>query len=144
MQKKQIDKEKIKNKILEASETIDSISEKMPENFEDFENLGFVKDGIYKRIEFAIQNIIDICYLINSGLKLGIPEVEDDIFSHLKNNNILSKKTMNLIEEMKGFRNILVHKYGQIEDDKAFESITNGLKDFETIFNELEKFLKNN
>ena len=31
---------------------------------------------------------------------------------------------------MKGFRNILVHKYGEIDDRKAYQDIKNGLEDF--------------
>jgi len=43
---------------------------------------------------------------------------------------------------MKKFRNVLVHKYGDIDDKKAYEDIKEGLKDFEHIINEIEKFLK--
>jgi len=45
---------------------------------------------------------------------------------------------------MKSFRNILAHKYGEINDEQAFESIKEGLKDFEIFINEIEKFLKKN
>ena len=45
---------------------------------------------------------------------------------------------------MKRFRNILVHKYGEIDDKQAFESIHEGLRDFELFINEIEKFLKKN
>jgi len=31
---------------------------------------------------------------------------------------------------MRGFRNILVHRYGKISDEIAFESITKGRDDF--------------
>ena len=43
---------------------------------------------------------------------------------------------------MKSFRNILVHKYGEIDDKKAFENIKEGIKDFELIVSEIEDFLK--
>ena len=43
---------------------------------------------------------------------------------------------------MKRFRNILVHKYGKINDSIAFETISDGLKDFEMIINEIEKVIK--
>lgn len=33
---------------------------------------------------------------------------------------------------MKGFRNILVHRYGEIYNELAFEAIKNGLSAFET------------
>ena len=43
---------------------------------------------------------------------------------------------------MKGFRNILVHRYGEIDDDIAYEEIKNGLKDFEEFEKEIESFLE--
>jgi len=45
---------------------------------------------------------------------------------------------------MKGFRNILIHKYGEIDDEKAYENIKEGLKDFEKIIKEIEGFLEKN
>lgn len=116
----------------------------MPADLEGFLKLGLVKDGIYKKIEFAIENIIDICSIINSDLRLGSPETEDSIFDNLEKNKILNKKALDLIREMKGFRNILVHKYGDIDDERAFETIKEGLKDFEVIIKEIETFLRKN
>ena len=41
---------------------------------------------------------------------------------------------------MKGFRNILAHRYGKINDEQAYEDVKDGLKDFELIINEIEEF----
>ena len=46
------------------------------------------------------------------------------------------------IKEMKSFRNILVHRYGEIEDEIAYEEIKNGLEDFEKFEKEIEEFLQ--
>ena len=49
---------------------------------------------------------------------------------------------MGKIRAMKGFRNILVHKYGKIEDELAFEILQNNLPDFQLFKEEVFKFLK--
>ena len=72
---------------------------------------------------------------------MGVPEIEENIIDNLENQNIFDGKTINLIREMKGFRNILVHKYGEIDDKKAFESIEDGLDDIKTIIKEFEELL---
>jgi len=46
------------------------------------------------------------------------------------------------IKSMKGFRNILVHRYGEIDDDLVYEEIKNGLKDFEEFEKKIESFLE--
>ena len=101
-----------------------------------------MRDAIYKEIEFSIELIIDICAIINSDLDLGTPETEDSIIDNLENKKILPEKIVKIIREMKGFRNILVHKYGELNDEQAFESIKDGLQDFDLIIKEIEMFLK--
>jgi len=141
MKSKIIRKKLIEDKLSLVTDSIDEVSNNLPSDFEDFKKLGLIKDGIYKKIEFAIEEIIDICNIINSDLRLGVPEVEDDILRNLENKKIFNKKVINLIKEMKSFRNILVHKYGKVNDEEAFENINKGINDFEIILNEIEKII---
>jgi len=41
--------------------------------------MGLIKDGIYKRVEFAVENVFDICAIINTDLVLGVPSDDEDI-----------------------------------------------------------------
>jgi len=141
IKRKELRKKIIHDKISIIMDSLEFIEKELPTSFNDF-NSRMIRNSIYKETEFMIQNIINICAIINSDLRLGSPETEDSIFEHLEKNKILTKNTINLLQEMKGFRNILVHKYGEINNEKAFESIKEGLKDFELIINEIEKFLK--
>lgn len=43
---------------------------------------------------------------------------------------------------MKGFRNILVHKYGEVDDDLVYENLSDRLGDFELFIKEVLIFLK--
>ncbi len=47
----------IQQKLREISDNLELISENLPVEVEEFKELGLVKDGIYKRLEFSIQNI---------------------------------------------------------------------------------------
>ncbi len=131
----------IRTKIIEIEESIKLVKEHLPENVEEFIALGLVKDGIYKRIEFAIENVLDICAIINTDLELGIPVSDEDIVDNLVRNRILSKKMGRTIKEMKGFRNFLVHRYGKVDEHIAFENIKDGMKDFLKFIEEVKNFL---
>ena len=135
-------RELIKSKIEEILESLKLVGENLPEDFETFQSLGIVKDGIYKRVEFAIQDVLDICAIINSDLKLGIPEREEDVFEGLVRAGILSREMANKLRLMKGFRNILVHRYGRINDELAFETIHEHLNDIYEFVELIEKFLE--
>ena len=82
--------------------------------------------------------------MIYSSLDLGVPSSLDDIFSGLQNKKIFSKEIMNLIGEMKGLRNILVHRYTKINDALVYDLLNERIEDFDKIILAIEKFLKHN
>ena len=132
----------IKTKLKIVEENILLVKENLPEKIEDFINLGLIKDGIYKRIEASIQEILSICSIINTDLKLGVPPNRDEILKTLIDNNIISEKMGQIVKELKGFRNFLVYRYGKIQDEIAFEDIKTGLSDFKYFNDEILQFLK--
>jgi uncharacterized protein YutE (UPF0331/DUF86 family) len=132
----------IRIKLKEIKDSLTKIKNNLPKTLEEFLDLGLIKDGIYKRVEFMIENVLDICKIINTDLNLGLPKKDVDIIENLMKHKIISKKMGEKIKEMKSFRNILVHVYGEIEDEIAYEEIKNGLKDFEDFEKEIESFLK--
>ena len=141
MNNKKIRKDVIKEKLGSIIDTLEVIRENLPDDFEDFYKSRILKDAVYKEIEFCIESILDICSIINTDLKLGVPELEDSILDNIEKKKIFEKKAVELIKEMKKFRNILVHKYGNVNDEQAFENIKDGLDNFDAIIEEFERFL---
>ncbi|WP_297498375.1 DUF86 domain-containing protein [Thermococcus sp.] len=135
-------RELIKSKIEEILGSLKLVEENLQEDFETFQSLGLIKDGIYKRIEFAIQNVMDICAILNSDLKLRMPEKEEDVFEGLVGAGILPREMANKLRLMKGFRNILVHHYGRINDELAFETLREHLDGIYEFVELVEKFLE--
>lgn len=136
-------KERIIEKIEESEDNLEIVRNNLPESFESFKELHtLMRDGIYKRIQHTIQNILDICSIIVKEEDLEIPSSETDVFRELKENHIFSKETISKIRKMKGFRNFLVHRYGKINEEDAFRDIKNCINDFEDIFEEIRKYLR--
>ena len=132
----------IKSKLKTIEENINLVKEHLPENLEEFILLGLVKDGIYKKIESSIQDILSICAIINSDLKLGIPSNRDDLIKILVENKVISTKLGEVIKELKGFRNFLIYRYGKINDEIAFNDIKSGISDFKTFNDHILEYLK--
>ena len=133
---------RISQKIKEIQDSLQMIEEALPANIEGFNHLGLVKDGIYKRLEFCIQNLIDIFSMIYIENNLGVPGAIDDIFIALSSKKLFSKKILQIIGEMKGLRNILAHRYGVIDDNIIFEILKERLGDFELIISAIEEYYK--
>lgn len=123
--------EVIRIKLTNIAESIDLVRSHLPSDVTDFLTLGLLKDGIYKRVEYAIEDILDICAIINADLKLGMPQSEDDIISSLVRNHLLEPSIGEEIRQMKRFRNIVVHQYGKIDDVIAYEILTTHLLSFD-------------
>ena len=135
-------KEIIRTKIKEIEESIELVGENLPDTFEVFSSMGLIKDGIYKRIEFAIENVFDICAIINTDLELGIPGDDEEIVENLVKNTILSEEMREKLKLMKGFRNIVVHRYGKIDDNLAFEILKKNIRDFYDFIRRVEEILE--
>jgi len=142
MKARQLRENLIRSKMTEIMESIDLVRENLPDSFEDFSRLGLVKDGIYKRTEFAIENVFDICAIINADLLLEMPENDYRIVENLAKRDILTQEMAEKIRKMRGFRNIMVHRYGRIEDEIAYSLLRNSLDDFGQFIDLIERFLE--
>jgi uncharacterized protein YutE (UPF0331/DUF86 family) len=145
MKEKKLRANLTRSKIVEIVESIHLVSENLPDSFENFSKLGLVKDGIYKRTECAIENgLFDICAIINSDLLLEMPENDYGIAENLVKRSILTQEMAEKIRKMRGFRNIMVHRYGRIEDEIEYNILRNSLDDFSQFIGLIERFLETN
>jgi uncharacterized protein YutE (UPF0331/DUF86 family) len=132
----------IRTKLQEMTESIGMIREHLPDSADAFTRLGIVRDGIYKRAEYAIENVFDICAMLNTDLRLGVPGTDEDVVDHLIQHGVLSREMLTDLKAMKGFRNIVVHRYGAIDDALTFAILQEHIGDFARFRQEVEEFLR--
>ncbi|NVO65984.1 DUF86 domain-containing protein [Methanofollis tationis] len=123
------------------TESIDMVQDHLPDAAEAFTRPGIVRDGIYKRAGFAIENVFDICAVLNTDLRLGVPGTDEDIVDHLIRHGALSRGMLKNLKAMKGFWNIVVHRYGVIDDALAFAILQEHIGDFAQFGQEIEALL---
>lgn len=138
-----MDKKRILSKIDEMNKYLEELGEIKPLDYEEYESSTEKRRACERLLQIAIESLLDICNILISELKLGIPSNEDEVFDKLENKKIISKQLSKTLKEMKGFRNILVHKYGIIENERVFEMLSDNLDDFEKFKEEILKFIKN-
>ncbi len=134
--------EKVLNKLSEAKDSVKIVKENLPDSYEEFTEMSRLeRDGIYKNVEFAIQNVLDICAIVMKEEDLKIPGSDEIMLRELKNAGVMDEEVIEKIQEMKGFRNQLVHRYGPIDDEIAYKDMKSGLKDFQDIFEEIKRVI---
>ncbi len=52
----------------------------LPDSADAFTRLGIVRDGISKRMEYAVENVFEICAMLEH---LGVPGTDEDVVDHL-------------------------------------------------------------
>ncbi len=132
----------IRIKLREMEESVALVRKHLPDSVDAFLDLGIVRDGIYKRIEYAIEDVFDICAVLNTDLLLGVPGEDEDILEHLVQYGVLGSGMQQRLKAMKGFRNIVVHRYGAIDDALAFSILQEHIGDFSLFRQEIERFLQ--
>ncbi|MFO7792750.1 MAG: DUF86 domain-containing protein [Candidatus Saliniplasma sp.] len=134
--------DRILNKLSETKDSVKLVEENFPETYDKFLEMSRLeRDGIYKNIEFSIQNILDICAIIMKEENLKVPESDESMLNELGKAGVIDKDIIEKIQGMKGFRNLLVHRYGPINDEIAYTYIKEGLDDFQDIFEEIKKVI---
>ena len=90
----------------------------------------------------AIEAIIDICNRIISKRKLGFPQDYSDVIKLMSQQGVLEKDLVGRLLEMVKFRNMLVHLYWKIENDRLYKYLKENLGDFEAFKEAIRKYLK--
>ena len=130
-----MEKERILAKIDELNGYLQEIHQIIPTSFEEYQKIE-KRRACERLLQISIECIIDICSLIVTGLRLGLPGEEDDLFEKLEAAGIIPSSMKETLRMMKGFRNILVHEYSRVNDRIVYEALRNRLDDFK-IFKQL-------
>ena len=138
-----MDKERILSKIDELNQYIKELEKIRPKTFEEYKSNILIKRACERLLQVSIECIIDIASILVKELKIGLPSEEEDLFDKLEENGIITRKMKDKLRLMRGFRNILIHRYGKIDDKLVFENLSK-IQDFKDFSKQIIEFLKNN
>lgn len=136
-----VDRDRVLARIDELAALLRELRSIAPARFDEY--LQVEKRRACERLlEIAVQAVVDVCALLVSGLRLGIPAEEDDLFEKLARHGAISSPMAETLRHMKGLRNLLAHEYGRINDLIVFETIRDRLGDFDIFTGEVLAFLR--
>lgn len=128
-----LDHERILAKLDELDGYQRELAQIVPATYAEYLEKGEKRRACERVLQICIQCVIDMCSLVVAGLRLGLPAEEEDIFEKLERANLATPETMKALRAMRGFRNILVHEYGGVDNAIVFQRATSGVRDF-TLF----------
>jgi uncharacterized protein YutE (UPF0331/DUF86 family) len=128
-------------KLDELDGYLDELRTITPRNLEEYARIA-TKRSCERLLQLAVEATIDACAMLVSGLRLGLPGEENDLFEKLVRRGVLSGGMTETLRHMKGMRNLLVHEYGRIDDELVFETVRDRFVDFGAFRREVLDFLR--
>lgn len=111
-----LDRERILAKLDQLDGYLRELRQVVPGSFAEYMDSVEKRRACERLLQIAIEYMLDICGLFVSRLRLGLPGEEDDLLEKLERAKVLSPPVIAMMRAMKGFRNILVHEYGGIDN----------------------------
>lgn len=106
---------------------------------ENFEKLQAVKHSLFEITEASI----DIASHIIAAEGFQKPDEYAEMFSILSKNNVITEELSSKLKELARFRNLLVHRYGELEEEKLKQIINKDLKDVSDFATEIYRYMEN-
>lgn len=115
--------------------------EYIPKTFNEYVKNLEKKRFTERTLQLMIETCLDCCNLLVKELKLGIPAEEENILEKLHEAEVISEDMADTLKEMKKFRNVLIHRYVQVDDAIVYENATKNSRDFSEFRKEIVAFL---
>lgn len=98
--------------------------------------------GVLHTFQIAIEAIITCNHHLIAECELGTPERNIDAVAALRQAGILpGGELADNLTRMIRFRNLLVHRYRQVDLNQVYEVLQNNLEDFESYCSAVSNFL---
>jgi uncharacterized protein YutE (UPF0331/DUF86 family) len=135
-----LDKNRILTKLNELDTYLSEIESIMPKSYEEYKNSIEKRRACERLLHILIESVIDVCSLIVKGLRPGLPAEEVDLFEKLEKKKIISREMKEKLKLMRGFTNILVHRYAEVDEELVFVHLQK-INDFKEFRKEIASFL---
>ena len=101
-----------------------------------------LRGAVERYLQLSLEIVIEIAEMIIAKEGFTRPESHREAIEILGKNKILPKKFAERFAPSAGLRNILVHKYGEIDFARVYSHLKTDLKDFDTFARHIAFYLK--
>jgi uncharacterized protein YutE (UPF0331/DUF86 family) len=134
--------EKILTKLRNMKKYVDFLKSYRDISKEKLNDDYLLRSAIERNFQLALESALDIGEIIISMKDLEKPEDYKEIIEILGRENILPREFAKKFAPAAGFRNILVHKYTDVDIDELYEHLEHDLTDFDFFADCIARFVK--
>ena len=137
-----LDIERIKDKLSELQSYLIELEEDLPDAVDDYLKQRMTKRACERTFQLVCEDVLDICNLIIAEKGLMLPKDNRDAISKLTENKIIPEKLSSRLQDMVSFRNLLVHKYGKVDDNRVYAHLKEETDDLYKFIEVIENFIE--
>lgn len=112
--------------------------------FDEFDTDPKTHWAVEKGLERCIQNVLDIAAHILAAIGGPVPDDYGSVLVELGKRGIVPSEFASRIKPMAGFRNILIHRYLDVDSREVFNALHSRLDDFRAFARYVMAFLEAN
>lgn len=139
-----VDEDIFVDKLRYISQYLEELDQMRGLSKEEYLNDTVTQRAVERTLMNLIQACIDIAQHVRSANNLSPSGTAKEEIQALGEADILSSETQAKLEEAVGFRNILAHRYGDINHDVVYDVLHDDLLWFERFQQELAKWFRQN
>lgn len=133
------------NRIKEKLDELVLLHEELLEDLPDediFYKERLTRRGVEKTIELIADTILDVVLQIISEEGYSRPADSRGAVAVLQEKKILTVPLSHQLQDLVSFRNLLVHRYGKVDQKEEYENINHNHADVLRFVKEIESYLK--
>jgi len=137
-----IDKEKFAKIINDLEAYLKKLTELQKYNLKPFLSDWKIHDLVERNLQLAIQTTLDLGEMIISEFNFKKPDSYKDIARILAENKVIPFDFQPILEDLAGFRNVLVYEYLYLDREKVYEHLQKDLEKIRKFIKQIKEFIK--
>lgn len=138
---RKVEEARLKDKVAELKQYYEELIEDLPSQ-DNFLEKRLVRRGIEKNMELIADAIIDVALILISSSGFEKPTDSRESISVLEKHKIIDVELAQKLRTLISFQNLLVHRYGVIDQEKEYQSIREDHDDIRRFIKAIKNFLE--
>lgn len=122
-------KKRTEKKIKEIESYLSNLIRFKPENFEEYKLNLEKKWACERACERIAEGLVDLAIFLIRIKEINYNEEDEKAFSALLKNNIIEENLCKKLRNLKGMRDHIAHRYGEVDDKLVFDAINNEIEE---------------
>jgi len=137
-----VDADLVRRKLSRLNVYLEKLAPIMQKKFEDYVSDFYLKTSAERLIQLIVECAADVNNHVLVETKNRPAEDYSSSFVRAAEIGLISKGLAFRLKSLGGMRNILVHEYMEIDDEKVYNTLPEAVRDFKQYMKEAYEFIK--